>query len=145
MQPYSYADGNPVSLTDPTGGSINSYCVQVGRFYRLCASDYDHWSSVQYILWLKARSGFYSRLAFALQGTHSAWAQSLAHYYRVISIVYAQAAYKAELILDACGGMRDPHSGFYVTNGQVRGGYWWWGWHYTRWYTITTSIWFCHD
>ena len=145
VEPYAYADENPVSLTDPTGTAIYQHCVQATRFLRACAASYDHFSSVYYIKHLDYLSEVYQNWADFYERIEKTWARVLYLYYQLRALEAAQEAFRAELILDACGGEENPRSGLYLVTAEGRLGWWWGTWHYTGWHQIRATTWWCHE
>lgn len=145
VEPYTYANANPVSLTDPTGNRIIEYCRVVARFFRVCAADYDNYSSRMYIWYLNWYSGWYGRLSDFYGSWPNGWGRYLSYYYRILSIQYAQAAWKAQMIFNECGGAGNWRAGLYAVRYYARAGWWWIGWHYTGWRRVGTMVWRCHE
>lgn len=142
---YDYALQNPITNTDPTGKTVYQYCVNATRFFRTCAAVYDHFSTLVYIWGLEYLADWYQSLSDFYGSLPWNWASALSYYYQWRSIEYAQKAHATKVILSACGGEENERSGLYVVTAEARGGWWFFGWHYTGWYTLWSSPVWCHD
>jgi hypothetical protein len=131
LQPYQYANANPISNTDPTGQYLNGYAYCSGGWYGYCDLFLDWYASKLLIEILERMDIWWDACKEITEKVFSGRAADILNI--LCNVFGGITVYIADYLKyrwSFCGGERNYYSGLYLHGDWWRIRYWLFGWRW---------------